>query len=667
MKFKLFSDFKPNGDQPDAIEALVASLQQKNKHQTLLGVTGSGKTFTIANVIERVQRPTLIISHNKTLAAQLYGEFKAFFPENCVEYFVSYYDYYQPEAYIPQTDIYIEKDASINEEIDRLRLAATSSLLSRRDVVIVASVSAIYGLGSPADYFEMVVHLKVGQELERNTFIRQLIKILYERNDIGFERGKLRVRGDTVDVFPAYASSCIRVEFFGDTVERIAEFDPLTNKLIREFDEYSLYPAKHFILGEGKLDVALENIHRELEARLKELKTQGKLLEAQRLEMRTNYDLEILEELGYCKGVENYSRHLDGREPGSRPYTLFDYFPDDYLLMIDESHVTIPQIRGMFNGDLARKKNLVDHGFRLPSALDNRPMKFDEYESVVNQVIYVSATPGEYELDLSGKPVEQLIRPTGLVDPPVEVRPVEGQVEDLLEEIRKHAERDERILVTTLTKKLAEDLSMFIRDAGLRGEYLHSDIKTLERITIIQDLRAGKFDVLVGVNLLREGLDLPEVSMVAILDADKEGFLRSQTSLIQTIGRCARNVNSKVILYAEKITRSMKNAMDETARRRVKQIAYNEANGITPETIHKAITQGISERLRAHELEYELVGESEDAFYKDEMIFELTEKMLEAAKELHFEEAARLRDRIDEIESLTKNKRPKPRKNRRSK
>ncbi len=650
--FKLVSSFTPQGDQPRAIQQLVDGCKNNVNYQTLLGVTGSGKTFTMANVIASLGKPTLVMTHNKTLAAQLYSEFKSFFPENAVGYFVSYYDYYQPEAYIPQRDIYIEKEATINQEIDRLRLAATSNLMSRRDVILVASVSCIYGLGSPEEYQEMYVHLCKGDLIERNKLLRKLISIQYERNDINFVRGTLRVRGDVVEVFPAYEEIAYRIELFGDEVDRISIINPTTGNSLQEVKEVSIYPAKHFVMPEGKIEGVVKSIEYELNDRLKELRSQEKLLEAQRLEARTRYDMEMLMEVGYCHGIENYSRHLSGRAPGETPYTLFDYFPKDFFLIVDESHVSVPQIAGMYHGDRARKETLVEYGFRLPSALDNRPLRFDEWESRIHQIVFVSATPAPYELKkCQGKVVEQIIRPTGLVDPIIHVKPAKTQVDDLLKQIKKRAQKKERVLVTTLTKRLAEDLSEYIKEEGLKGMYIHSEINAIERVTILRDLRLGKFDVLVGVNLLREGLDLPEVSLVAILDADKEGFLRSETSLIQTIGRTARNVNAEVILYADEITNSMKRAIDETDRRRELQIAYNKKHNITPTTIQKEIKKGIEDEVSSHKIVYESVAESEEEYVTQEFVNELEEEMLRAAESLEFERAAELRDKIQRIRS----------------
>ncbi|MCP8617624.1 excinuclease ABC subunit UvrB [Salirhabdus salicampi] len=654
-QFELISKYQPEGDQPKAIKELVEGIHSNKKHQTLLGATGTGKTFTISNVIKEVNKPTLVIAHNKTLAGQLYSEFKDYFPNNAVEYFVSYYDYYQPEAYVPQTDTYIEKDASINDEIDKLRHSATSALFERRDVIIVASVSCIYGLGSPEEYRELVLSLRVGMEKERDELLRNLVDIQYARNDIDFQRGTFRVRGDSVEIIPASREEhCIRVEFFGDEIDRIREVDALTGEIVGDRDHVAIFPASHFVTREEKMKKAIANIEDELQEQLKKLHDEGKLLEAQRLEQRTNYDLEMMREMGFCSGIENYSRHLTLRPPGSTPYTLIDYFPDDFLIVADESHVSIPQIRGMFNGDRARKMTLVDHGFRLPSALDNRPLKFEEFEQKVNQIVYVSATPGPYELERTPKVTEQIIRPTGLLDPEIDIRPIEGQIDDLIGEVNKRTERNERVLVTTLTIKMAEDLTDYLKDVGFKVAYLHSEIKTLERIEIIRDLRLGKYDVLVGINLLREGLDLPEVSLVAILDADKEGFLRSERSLIQTIGRAARNEHGQVIMYANKITNSMRIAIDETERRRQKQIAYNEAHGIVPKTIKKEIRDVIRATVAAEEEETYAVKNDVAKLSKEEkakVIEEMEKEMKQAAKDLQFERAAELRDIILELKS----------------
>ncbi|RAT03485.1 excinuclease ABC subunit B, partial [Bacillus cereus] len=603
-QFEIVSAYSPQGDQPVAIEKLVEGINSGKKKQVLLGATGTGKTFTISNVIKEVQKPTLVMAHNKTLAGQLYSELKDFFPNNAVEYFVSYYDYYQPEAYVPQTDTFIEKDAQINDEIDKLRHSATSALFERDDVIIVASVSCIYGLGSPEEYRELVVSLRVGMEKDRNQLLRELVDVQYGRNDIDFKRGTFRVRGDVVEIFPASLDEhCIRIEFFGDEIDRIREVNALTGEVLAERDHVAIFPASHFVTREEKMKVAIENIEKELEERLKELNDNGKLLEAQRIEQRTRYDLEMMREMGFCSGIENYSRHLTLRPAGATPYTLLDYFPKDFLIVMDESHVSVPQVRAMYNGDQARKQVLVDHGFRLPSALDNRPLTFDEFEEKTNQVIYVSATPGPYELEQSPEVIEQIIRPTGLLDPPIDIRPIEGQIDDLLGEIQDRIAKNERVLITTLTKKMSEDLTDYLKDVGIKVNYLHSEVKTLERIEIIRDLRLGKFDVLVGINLLREGLDIPEVSLVAILDADKEGFLRSERSLIQTIGRAARNENGRVIMYADRITRSMEIAIEETKRRRSIQEAYNEEHGITPKTIQKGVRDVIRATTAAEETE----------------------------------------------------------------
>jgi excinuclease ABC subunit B len=652
-RFQLVSDLTPTGDQPAAIEQLVAGLNQGDRFQTLLGATGTGKTFAIAHVVAQTQRPTLVMAHNKTLAAQLYAEFKDLFPHNAVEYFVSYYDYYQPEAYVPRHDLYIEKDASINDEIDRLRLAATSALMSRRDVLIVASVSAIYGIGNPEDYGRFVVRLARGETRRRDVVLRHMVRIHYDRNDLDLARGKFRVRGDTLEIAPAYADLAYRVEFFGDEVERITEIDPLTGEVLAEHETIEVYPAKHFITPEEKLQFAVQDIEKEVEERLAELREQDQLLEAQRLEQRTLYDLEMLREIGYCAGIENYSRHLDRRAPGTPPWILLDYFPDDFLLILDESHMTVPQIRGMYHGDRSRKQTLVDFGFRLPSALDNRPLSFAEFEDRINQVIFTSATPGSYELEHSTQVVEQIIRPTGILDPEVIIKPVQGQVDDLVAQIKDRVGRGQRVLVTTLTKRMAEDLSDYLLELGIKVHYLHSEVQTLERIEILRDLRLGQYDVIVGINLLREGLDLPEVSLVAILDADKEGFLRSDTALIQTVGRAARHVEGKVLMYAERITDSMRRAIDETTRRRQKQLAYNQAHGIVPESIVKEVYD-LTDRVRAvaeERADYQ-VGQ---ALPKDELtrlIKELEKQMKQAAQALEFEKAAMLRDQIFELRQM---------------
>ena len=653
-KFQLVSKYEPHGDQPTAIQKLVEGIRAGKKHQTLLGATGTGKTFTISNVIKEVNKPTLVIAHNKTLAGQLYSEFKEFFPNNAVEYFVSYYDYYQPEAYVPQTDTYIEKDASINDEIDKLRHSATSALFERRDVIIVASVSCIYGLGDPDEYRQMVVSLRTGMEIDRNHLLRRLVDIQYTRNDIDFQRGTFRVRGDVVEIFPASRDErCIRVEFFGDEIDRIREVDALTGEIVGERDHVAIFPASHFVTREDKMRIAIQNIEAELEERLKELREQNKLLEAQRLEQRTKYDLEMMREMGFCSGIENYSRHLTLREPGATPYTLLAYFPEDFLLVVDESHVTLPQIRGMYNGDRARKQVLVDHGFRLPSALDNRPLTFEEFEKHIKHAIYVSATPGPYEIEHCPEMVEQIIRPTGLLDPIVEVRPIKGQIDDLIGEINVRKKRNERVLVTTLTKKMAEDLTDYMKELGIKVQYLHSEVKTLERIEILRDLRLGKYDVLVGINLLREGLDLPEVSLVAILDADKEGFLRSERSLIQTIGRAARNANGMVIMYADTITSSMEVAIKETRRRRSIQEAYNKAHGITPTTIKKEIRDVIRATHEATDKGEKISFKSGKMSKKEreKLIHQLEQEMKQAARELNFERAAELRDIILELKA----------------
>ncbi|GFR35775.1 excinuclease ABC subunit UvrB [Thermobrachium celere] len=647
-EFKIVSNFKPTGDQPQAIDKLVEGIKRGDRCQTLLGVTGSGKTFTMANIIERVQKPTLVIAHNKTLAAQLCSEFKEFFPNNAVEYFVSYYDYYQPEAYVPQTDTYIEKDAAINDEIDKLRHSATSALLERRDVIIVASVSCIYGLGDPNEYRDLVVSLRVGMEKDRDEVIRRLVDIQYQRNDINFVRGTFRVRGDVLEIFPASQSEkAIRVEFFGDEIDRITEIDVLTGEILGERKHVSIFPASHYAASREKIEKAIEGIEKELDERYNELMQQDRVLEAQRLKQRTNYDIEMLREVGYCNGIENYSRHFDGRQKGEPPYTLLDYFPDDFLIFIDESHVTLPQLRAMYAGDKSRKDNLVEYGFRLPCAYDNRPLKFEEFEKKINQVVFVSATPSQYEIENSTQVVEQIIRPTGLLDPEIIVKPIKGQIDDLIGEIKATISRGFRVLVTTLTKKMAEDLTDYLKDVGIKVRYLHSDIDTLERMRIIRDLRKGDFDVLVGINLLREGLDIPEVALVAILDADKEGFLRSETSLIQTIGRAARNAESKVIMYADKITDSMRRAIDETNRRRSIQMEYNKKHGIVPKTVVKPVHEIIEATKVAEDKE---IYKAED---KDLLIKTLEEMMLEAAKNLEFERAAELRDKIYKLKGIS--------------
>lgn len=654
-KFEIQSEFSPQGDQPQAIDELVKGIERGEKYQTLLGATGTGKTFTMAQVIAKLQRPTLVIAHNKTLAAQLAGEFRDFFPNNSVDYFVSYYDYYQPEAYIPSSDTYIEKDSSINEEIDKLRHSATSSLFERRDVIIVASVSCIYGLGSPQDYGGLLLSLRVGMEKSRNEILSRLVDIQYQRNDINFVRGTFRVRGDVIEIFPASrGEQAVRIELFGDEIERITEIDVLTGELVGEREHIAIFPASHFVTKEETLKVALKNIERELEERLKVLNEQGKLLEAQRLEQRTNYDLEMMREVGFCSGIENYSGPLTFRERGDTPYTLMDYFPDDMLIVVDESHVTLPQIRAMYNGDQARKNVLVDHGFRLPSALDNRPLKFEEFEDKVSQIVFVSATPGPYELEHCEDMTQQIIRPTGLLDPLIEVRPTKGQIDDIIGEIRLRIERDERVLLTTLTKKMSEDLTDYLKEIGIKVRYLHSDIKTLERMSILRDLRLGTFHVLVGINLLREGLDLPEVSLVAILDADKEGFLRSERSLIQTIGRAARNSDGRVIMYGDRITDSMQKAISETERRRSIQIAYNEEHGITPQTIRKKIRDVIeATKVAEGKASYmEEIGKTKlSKRDRQALISRLELEMKEAAKNLQFERAAELRDAVLELKA----------------
>ena len=652
-KFEVVSEYQPAGDQPEAIAALSRGLEMGLDEQTLLGVTGSGKTFTMAKIIEQVQRPTLVLAHNKTLAAQLCAEFREFFPNNAVEYFVSYYDYYQPEAYIPHTDTFIEKDSAINEEIDRLRLSATASLLERRDVIVVSSVSCIYGLGEPEDFAQMMVSLRVGAQIERDELLKKLVAIRYERNDIAFERTMFRVRGDTVEVWPAYwKDTAIRVEFFGDEIDRISEINVVTGSPIRRLNNIPIWPATHYVTPKEKMDAAVQEIYRELEERVAFFEGEGKLIEAQRVKQRTMYDIEMMQELGYCSGIENYSRVIEGRPVGSPPHTLLDYFPEDFVLFIDESHVTLPQVRAMYNGDRARKTTLVDYGFRLPCAFDNRPLKFPEFEQRLNQVIYVSATPGEYERTRSGQVVEQVIRPTGLLDPRIEVRPVEGQIDDLIGEINQRTARKERVLVTTLTKKMAEDLTTYLQGAGIRVRYMHHDIDTIERMEIIRDLRLGTFDVLVGINLLREGLDLPEVSLVAILDADKEGFLRSETSLIQTIGRAARNADGMVVMYADTVTPSMRRAIDETERRREKQDAFNRAHGIVPKTVVKSVRELLELSAASDEAASAQRQGRTKAMTKQEKAAEiarLEKAMKEAAKMLEFELAASLRDQIIEL------------------
>lgn len=654
--FHLASKYEPAGDQPAAIAELVDGVKGGEKAQILLGATGTGKTFTISNVIQEVNKPTLVIAHNKTLAGQLYGEFKEFFPDNAVEYFVSYYDCYQPEAYVPSSDTYIEKDSSINDEIDKLRHSATSSLLERNDVIVVASVSCIFGLGDPREYSQQVVSLRVGMEMDRNELLKSLVDIQFERNDIDFQRGRFRVRGDVVEIFPASRDEhALRVEFFGDEIDRIREVDALTGEIVGETEHVAIFPATHFVTNEEHMEHAISQIQEELEARLKVLRSENKLLEAQRLEQRTNYDIEMMREMGYTSGIENYSRHMDGRQEGEPPYTLLDFFPDDFLLVIDESHVTMPQIRGMYNGDRARKQMLVDYGFRLPSALDNRPLRLEEFEQHVNQIVYVSATPGPYEMEQTETVVQQIIRPTGLLDPEVEIRPIMGQIDDLVGEIHERIEKDQRVFVTTLTKKMAEDLTDYFKELGLKVKYLHSDVKTLERTEIIRDLRLGEFDILIGINLLREGIDVPEVSLIAILDADKEGFLRSERSLVQTMGRAARNAEGKVIMYADKITDSMQRAMDETARRRAIQEAYNEEHGIEPKTIIKEIRDliSISKTADKDETVVQLDKSYEDLSRQEkaDLLMKLEREMKDAAKALDFETAATLRDTILELKA----------------
>jgi len=653
VDFKLKSDYSPAGDQPTAIKALVDSLQAGNRYQTLLGVTGSGKTFSMANVIQQLQRPALILSHNKTLAAQLYSEFKAFFPENSVEYFVSYYDYYQPEAYMPSTDTYIEKDSSINEEIERLRIAASSSLISRNDVIVVASVSCIYGLGSPQDFKDMMIPLKVGMEFSRDDFLENLVEILYNRNDIDFKRGTFRVRGDVVDVYPAYMESGIRVEFWGDELETIRELDPLTGNTGEVLDMFNLYPATQYVTPKDKIESAIVGIRQELDERVAYFEKENKLIEAQRIKMRTEYDIELLQEMGFCTGIENYSRYMSGRKPGERPFCLIDFFPDNFMVFIDESHVTLPQVRAMYNGDRARKERLVDFGFRLPSAMDNRPQKEEEFKEISGQTVYVSATPADHELDVSKVIAEQVIRPTGLIDPEMEIRPIKGQVEDVIGEVRKATEAGERTLITTLTKRMSEDLADFVREAGLKVEYLHSDIDAIERVEILRRLRKGEFEVLIGVNLLREGLDLPEVALVAILDADKEGFLRSATSLIQTAGRAARHEKGRVILYADVITKSIQKTLDTTGYRRERQLAHNLENGITPRGVKRDIDDSLqAPGKRFDEPDpHDLIAAEDDGRDVAEVIAEMEEEMLEAARELQFEKAAMIRDQIETLQS----------------
>ncbi|MFP7297274.1 excinuclease ABC subunit UvrB [Neobacillus niacini] len=654
-QFEIVSKYSPQGDQPEAIRQLVQGIKENKRYQTLLGATGTGKTFTVSNVIKEVNKPTLVIAHNKTLAGQLYSEFKEFFPNNAVEYFVSYYDYFQPEAYVPSTDTFIEKDASINDEIDKLRHSATSALFERKDVIIIASVSCIYGLGSPEEYREMVLSLRTGMEIERNHLLHRLVDIQYDRNDIDFKRGTFRVRGDVVEIFPVSRDEhCVRIEFFGDEVDRIREVDALTGEIIGEREHIAIFPASHFVTREEKMRLAIENIEKELEERLEELREENKLLEAQRIEQRTRYDLEMMREMGFCSGIENYSRHLTLRPAGSTPYTLLDYFPEDFLLIVDESHVTLPQVRGMFNGDRARKQVLVDHGFRLPSALDNRPLTFDEFEKHIHNAIFVSATPGPFELEHTPEMIQQIIRPTGLLDPTIEVRPIEGQIDDIIGEIQERIKKNERVLITTLTKKMSEDLTDYLKEIGIKVQYLHSEVKTLERIEIIRELRLGKFDVLVGINLLREGLDIPEVSLITILDADKEGFLRSERSLIQTIGRAARNANGHVILYADKITNSMEIAINVTRERRKIQEEYNKKHGITPMTIQKGIREAIRATHAAEEEENDKPAASFGKMSKKErekLIAVMEKEMKAEAKALNFERAAELRDLLLELKA----------------
>ena len=650
--FKLHSEYKPTGDQPEAIEYLSKGIMEGKKYQTLLGVTGSGKTFTMANIIQKVQKPTLVLAHNKTLAGQLYSEFKEFFPENNVEYFVSYYDYYQPESYIPSSDTYIEKDASINDEIDKLRHSATASLFETRDVIIVSSVSCIYGLGDPIDYENMIISLRPGMQKSRDEVLKKLVKMQYSRNEIDFKRGTFRAKGDIVEIYPSDQSeTAVRVEFWGDEIEKISEINPLTGKAIGTRNHVMIFPNSHYVTTKEKMERAIGTIEQELEERIKYFKDKGKLIEAQRIEERTNFDIEMMKETGFCQGIENYSRHISGREPGSPPFTLFDYFPKDFLLLIDESHATIPQVRAMYNGDKARKDSLVNYGFRLPSAYDNRPLTFKEFEERINQVVFVSATPGDYEKEHSkDNVVEQIIRPTGLLDPKIEVKPIENQIDDLIEQIRERMEKNERVLVTTLTKKMAEDLTSYLKNIDIKVNYMHSDIKALERMEIIRNLRLGEFDVLVGINLLREGLDIPEVSLVAILDADKEGFLRSERSLIQTIGRAARNTNGKVIMYADELTESMEKAISETNRRREIQMKYNEEHGIIPQTIHKSVREAIKATVLEDVSSEYNIKEEENI---DEIITKLTDEMLKCASNMEFEKAAELRDKIKELQNLS--------------
>lgn len=655
MEFKIQSEYKPTGDQPEAIKKIVNAIDNNEKFSTLLGVTGSGKTFTMANIIQQVKKPTLIIAHNKTLAAQLYEEFKAFFPENSVEYFVSYYDYYQPEAYVAHSDTYIEKDASINDEIDKLRHSATAAILERRDCIIISSVSCIYGLGDPEDYKELMVSLRPGMERDRDEIIKRLIEIQYERNDVNFTRGTFRVRGDILEIFPANTDErAIRIEFFGDEIDRITEIDYLTGKIVGLRNHVVIFPASHYVTTPERIEKAIVDVQDELKDRIDYFKDNEKLIEAQRIDQRTRYDIEMLKEIGFCQGIENYSRHITGRQPGDKPYTLMDFFPDDYLIIIDESHVTVPQIRGMYAGDRSRKTSLIDNGFRLPSAYDNRPLNFNEFEQNINQILFVTATPGPYEIEHSTTIAEQIIRPTGLLDPIIEVRPINNQIDDLVGEINGIVDKGERVLITTLTKKMSEDLTNYLKEIGIKVKYLHSDIDTLERIEIIRDLRLGKFDVLVGINLLREGLDIPEVSLVTILDADKEGFLRSETSLIQTIGRAARNEHGRVIMYADKITRSMQSAIDETKRRREIQMHYNQEHDIIPQTIKKGIRKGIEATIVAdEEAVYGEINENDEDSIR-ESIDNLQAEMMEAAQNLQFERAAQLRDKIKELEEKLK-------------